>query len=900
MIEIPNFTIKKELGRGGMATVYLAVQDMLNRDVALKVLLPDMMKNENLRKNFLSEGNIIARLEHPNIIRIYDIGISDDTTFFMTMEYLSGGSLKDKLAKGSLPYSQSLKILSEISEGLTYAHSEGYIHRDIKPGNILFRANDDAVVTDFGIAKLQNTSGELTQMGFTMGTVQYMSPEQATTSDLDYRSDIYSLGLVFYEMLTGEKAFKADTNIQAIHQHTSVPPPKLPEEYAHLQSVIDKVLAKSPDTRYQSAKEFVEAINNPPPLATVSKGSDTTTGSDETIIFNHNDINDKTQVYQTPVAQKKSKNKIITLGVTVFILLSAVGFSVKKFISPPALQQQEQTAEPTDKKPQLTSLNKPVIDSQKKDANILSDQKKQRLATEQAETKRKEAENKKKRLLAEAELKKLEEEKIEKDRLLAIKIANAKKQAEEDREKAEAQLQQIEAEKRERERILAEQIAKAEKEAEEEQASALAEKERIAEEILKETKLKQAQLEEKRKREEQEELAKKQEQEELAKKQEQENIELALAEKIRLETEQQKQKAKRIAEQERLDAEVAVLRKQKEELASKVETNKKVIEEAPEPVELEQEQQFTKEALKKEEEEQAKAEATRELKKQRTQKLDKLRKRINTQISTNKLSSPAGNNAIETLAVLRQLDIPDKENNIYLSRIVEKYLALSRNSLRKGDINKANNFLNKARQINPKDKRIAFQAKQIITQQKAQQRKTAQQQNIENQAQKNRTQPRQTVKSSGHFLDHGNGTVTDTRSRLMWKKCSEGQTGGNCSKGAAKRFSWNNAVQFRNISFAGHKNWRLPNKNELRNLIHCSNGVTTLEARTHTCAGRKKDFSFSRPTINQTVFPRTAKFEYWTSTATNNTAWFVYFVNGVDNTGGKNSNFFVRLVRNSN
>ena len=225
MIEIPNFTIKKELGRGGMATVYLAVQDMLNRDVALKVLLPDMMKNENLRKNFLSEGNIIARLEHPNIIRIYDIGISDDTTFFMTMEYLSGGSLKDKLAKGSLPYSQSLKILSEISEGLTYAHSEGYIHRDIKPGNILFRANDDAVVTDFGIAKLQNTSGELTQMGFTMGTVQYMSPEQATTSDLDYRSDIYSLGLVFYEMLTGEKAFKADTNIQAIHQHTSVPPP---------------------------------------------------------------------------------------------------------------------------------------------------------------------------------------------------------------------------------------------------------------------------------------------------------------------------------------------------------------------------------------------------------------------------------------------------------------------------------------------------------------------------------------------------------------------------------------------------------------------------------------------------------------------------------------------------
>jgi len=332
MIKIPNFTIKSELGRGGMATVYLATQDMLNRDVALKVLLPDMMKDENLRKSFLSEGNIIASLEHPNIISIYDIGISDETTFFMTMEYLSGGSLKDKLAKGSLPFSQSLQILSEISEGLTYAHSKGYIHRDIKPGNILFRANDTAVVTDFGIAKLQDTSGELTQMGFSVGTVQYMSPEQATTSDLDYRSDIYSLGLLFYEMLTGQKAFKAETNIQAIHQHTSMPPPKLPDEYAHLQSVIDKVLAKSPDARYQSTKEFVEAIKNSPALETVSKGSDSTSGSDETIIFNRNDINDKTQFFQTPVAQKESKKKLIALGVTVFIFLSAVGFSVNKLL----------------------------------------------------------------------------------------------------------------------------------------------------------------------------------------------------------------------------------------------------------------------------------------------------------------------------------------------------------------------------------------------------------------------------------------------------------------------------------------------------------------------------------------------------------------------------------------
>ncbi|HIO96568.1 MAG TPA: serine/threonine protein kinase [Leucothrix sp.] len=282
MIQIPNYTVKKVIGRGGMALVYLAVQDMLSREVALKVLLPDMTKDDNLRKSFLNEGKIVASLDHPNIVSIYDIGVVEDSIFYMTMEYISAGTLKEKLLTKQFSYEEALKILEDIAEGLSYAHGKSYIHRDIKPGNILFRDDGSAVLTDFGIAKLQDTSGDLTRLGLTAGTAQYMSPEQAKSSKLDSRSDIYSLGLVFFEILTGKKAFEFDTHHQAIHLHTTAPPPKLPKEYAFLQTAIDKVLAKKPQNRYQTVLEFVHAIKN------TGKSSVTTTGStmhnDETII----------------------------------------------------------------------------------------------------------------------------------------------------------------------------------------------------------------------------------------------------------------------------------------------------------------------------------------------------------------------------------------------------------------------------------------------------------------------------------------------------------------------------------------------------------------------------------------------------------------------------------------
>ena len=646
MIEIPNFTVERELGRGGMATVYLAVQDMLSRNVALKVMLPDMARDENFRKSFLSEGKIIANLEHPNIVRIHDFGIIDDSILYMAMEYLSDGTLKEKVSQGKLSYETALKIIEDAAAGLAYAHAKGYIHRDIKPGNILFRDDGTAVLTDFGIAKLQDTSGELTRMGYTMGTVQYMSPEQAITTDLDHRSDIYSLGLVFYEMLTGQKAFKAESTIQAIHQHTTVAPPELPPEYSFLQETINKVLAKEPEDRFQSINDFVEAVRNARDIdKTVIHRIPPVIDDDSTQIIRTGHY----QVQQTP-DKKSHKGKYLGIA-SALLLIGGLAFGVTKY---PAIESWLNTETP---KEQNENQVQQALDNEKKQRELirqeelankekelrLAEKAKQReflaaeikkqeaekierdrilaektaLAKKQAVENERTAENERKRLLAEAELKKLEEEKIEKDKLLAIKIANAKKQAEEDRKTAEAQLQKIEAEKKERERILAEQIAKAKKQAEEaekaralaekervaaeklreekqkeaekkererilaeqiakakkqseeaEEARALAEKERIAEEKLKEEKLKQAQLEEKRKKEEQEALAKleqeKKQQEELAKKQEQEKIELALAEKKRLETEQQNQEAIQKAEQERLDAEVAALRKQRE------------------------------------------------------------------------------------------------------------------------------------------------------------------------------------------------------------------------------------------------------------------------------------------------------------------------------------------------
>ena len=259
-INIPDHEIKKQLGEGGMATVYLAIHKRLQREVALKIMNPDTASNKAFQKSFVAEGRIVAKLEHPNIVTIYDID-QKNGHFYMSMEVLRKGSLKERLANGKLPISNALRVTAQMADALHYAHSKKYIHRDIKPANIMFRQDGSAVLTDFGIAKIQGTAGEMTQMGYISGTPFYMSTEQGTGShDMDNRADIYSLGVVFYEMLTGDKPYTGTDTVAILYQHVHADIPTLTGENSVFQSILDKALAKKPDDRFNTIREFSEAL----------------------------------------------------------------------------------------------------------------------------------------------------------------------------------------------------------------------------------------------------------------------------------------------------------------------------------------------------------------------------------------------------------------------------------------------------------------------------------------------------------------------------------------------------------------------------------------------------------------------------------------------------------------
>ncbi|MGB0849312.1 MAG: serine/threonine protein kinase, partial [Thiolinea sp.] len=266
-MNIGNYAVEREIGKGGMATVYLARHKLLDRQVAFKMMDPALGREQGFSEKFINEGRIVASLEHDHIVKVYDVGISKEhQTIYMAMEYLPGGSLKEYLqSTSSVPCDRAKKILSQVGAGLELAHQKGFIHRDIKPGNILFRQDGSAVLTDFGIAKFQDSIGDLTRMGYTLGTARYMSPEQATTTTLDNRSDIYSLALVFFEMLTGKAAVAAESTVQAIHSHVSLPPPQLPDNYSYLQPVLNTALAKSPEDRYRTVSAFIDAVHQAEP-----------------------------------------------------------------------------------------------------------------------------------------------------------------------------------------------------------------------------------------------------------------------------------------------------------------------------------------------------------------------------------------------------------------------------------------------------------------------------------------------------------------------------------------------------------------------------------------------------------------------------------------------------------
>jgi len=259
-IKINGYQIKDTLGHGGMATVYLAIQESFERKVAIKVMAEQLSSDPNFRDRFLQEAKIVSRLIHPNIVTVYDVGVTNNH-HYLSMEYIEGVDLKEKLHSISLFH--LIRVIKEVALALDYAGRKGYVHRDIKPENIMVNNEDGrAVLMDFGIAKAFDSISEMTQTGTAIGTPYYMSPEQAKGKEVDWRSDIYSLGIVFFQVLTSQLPYQGDSAVSVGIMHLTDPIPKLPDYMqAIFQPIIDKLMAKSPDERYQNGEDIIKALN---------------------------------------------------------------------------------------------------------------------------------------------------------------------------------------------------------------------------------------------------------------------------------------------------------------------------------------------------------------------------------------------------------------------------------------------------------------------------------------------------------------------------------------------------------------------------------------------------------------------------------------------------------------
>lgn len=264
--KVGRYEVRERIGEGGMAEVYEAYDPGIDRSVALKILKEEHCEKEEHKSRFLKEGKAAGALAHPGIVTIYDVGTIEESPYIM-MELLQGETLGDILLKGTqLSLRSILESSAQLADALDYAHSNGVIHRDMKPDNIMFDPNGNSVkIADFGIARVEESSNkDSTQVGMMLGTPRYMSPEQASGVKLDGRSDLFALGVIMYEMITGQKAFDAEsmpTLILQIVQKDPVPIRQLASGApVGLQKIVNKLLQKKPDKRFQSGRELQEAL----------------------------------------------------------------------------------------------------------------------------------------------------------------------------------------------------------------------------------------------------------------------------------------------------------------------------------------------------------------------------------------------------------------------------------------------------------------------------------------------------------------------------------------------------------------------------------------------------------------------------------------------------------------
>jgi len=258
-----RYQIIKSIGEGGMANVYLAYDTILDRDVAVKVLRGDLADDEKFVRRFQREALSASSLSHPNIVEVYDVG-DDNGQYFIVMEYIDGKNLKDLLKKrGKLTVSEVVDIMSQIADGLSVAHDSYIIHRDIKPQNIMILENGLVKITDFGIAMAMNAT-QLTQTNSVMGSVHYLPPEQASGKGSTLKSDIYSMGILMYELLSGTLPYRGDNAVEIALKHLKEPLPSIREEFPDIpqsvENIILKAAAKNPKNRYNDAREMYEDL----------------------------------------------------------------------------------------------------------------------------------------------------------------------------------------------------------------------------------------------------------------------------------------------------------------------------------------------------------------------------------------------------------------------------------------------------------------------------------------------------------------------------------------------------------------------------------------------------------------------------------------------------------------